>query len=325
VPVLPAPQAEHAATELPTQATAEQARELTDRIKVAVEATWELVKTAYVTRAWTALGYSSWDDYCTREFGNQRIRLPREERQEVVASLRESGMSIRAISSATGTSVGTVAGHLGSSVQNRTVEQQAITGSNGKTYQPTQPRAQSWGPGPTRGPAQQQEPQRFECPACRNVYGADRMADSELCLDCDRNGNSPQGYLDDDVVDAEIVEDAAPEPFLDWSDDELKLMARLNAGETVVVSQRDNHTRFLRWADSEGKYVRVDRRTEWGNPFETPADGDRDTVIRHYAEHYLPHKPSLIAKLPSLRGKALGCWCAPLACHADVLKNRADS
>lgn len=96
------------------------ARDLTDRIKIAVEGTWELIKEAYVSRAWEALGYRSWDDYCTREFGTSRLRLPREERQEVVASLRESGLSIRAIAAATGDSVGTVHDALGSGVQDRT-------------------------------------------------------------------------------------------------------------------------------------------------------------------------------------------------------------
>lgn len=79
-----------------------RARELTDRIKVAVDGTWLLIQEAYTSRAWAALGYASWDDYCTREFGTSRLRLPREERQEVVASLREIGMSTRAIASATG-------------------------------------------------------------------------------------------------------------------------------------------------------------------------------------------------------------------------------
>lgn len=84
--------------------TATDARALTDRIKVGVEAIWELIKQAYTDRAWDALGYESWDDYCTREFGTSRLRLPREERAEVVASLRESGLSLRAIASATGIS-----------------------------------------------------------------------------------------------------------------------------------------------------------------------------------------------------------------------------
>lgn len=87
---------------------ADHARALTDRIKVAVEATWQLVAEAYQSRAWSALGYSSWDDYVTREFGTARLRLPREERQEVVTSLRESGLSIRAIAAVTGDSKDTV-------------------------------------------------------------------------------------------------------------------------------------------------------------------------------------------------------------------------
>lgn len=82
--------------------SASHARILTDRIKVALEATWDLVAEAYRCRAWTALGYDSWDDYCTREFGTSRIRLPREERQEVIASLRDAGLSTRAIGAALG-------------------------------------------------------------------------------------------------------------------------------------------------------------------------------------------------------------------------------
>lgn len=115
------------------------ARELTDRIKVGVDAIWELIKQAYTSRAWSVLGYSSWDDYCTREFGTSRIRLPREERQEVVASMREIGMSVRAISSAIGDSYGTVRNELAAREQNCSPETEApapITGTDGKTYAP---------------------------------------------------------------------------------------------------------------------------------------------------------------------------------------------
>jgi len=109
-----------------------------------------------------------------------------------------------------------------------------------------------------------------------------------------------------------------------WSEDERALLKRLRSGETIIVSLRGLHAGLIEWAESAQLYVRVDRRTDWGNPFELPADGDRDTVIRNYAEHYLPHKPSLIARLPDLRGKALGCWCAPEPCHGDVLKEWAE-
>ncbi|MCX4778122.1 hypothetical protein [Streptomyces sp. NBC_01264] len=91
-----------------TLPSTEQARTLTDRIKIAVEGTWQLIREAYTSRTWAVLGYDTWDAYCTAEFGESRLRLPREERQEVVASLRESGMSYPAIAAATGSSVGTV-------------------------------------------------------------------------------------------------------------------------------------------------------------------------------------------------------------------------
>lgn len=117
-------------------ATAEDARRLTDQIKVAVEGVWHLIEQAYTTRAWAALGHTSWDDYCTREFGTSRLRLPREDRQEVVASLRQSGLSLRAISSATDLSTDTIRRDL-AGVRNRTPELDApVTGIDGKTYTP---------------------------------------------------------------------------------------------------------------------------------------------------------------------------------------------
>ena len=123
-----------------------------------------------------------------------------------------------------------------------------------------------------------------------------------------------------------IVEELRQEQiFAAWSDGERDLLKQLRSGETVVVSLRGPHNSLIEWADAAGLYMRVDRRTEWGNPFEMPGDGDRDTVIRNYADYYLPHKPSLTNRIGELRGKALGCWCAPEPCHGDVLKTRAES
>jgi hypothetical protein len=31
-----------------------------------------------------------------------------------------------------------------------------------------------------------------------------------------------------------------------------------------------------------------------------------------------------MAALPELKGRVLGCWCAPLACHGDVLAQLAN-
>ena len=100
---------------------------------------------------------------------------------------------------------------------------------------------------------------------------------------------------------------------------------RLSAGETIVINVRDGvHRNLARWARDAGLLVRVDHRSDWANPFVAPADGDLETVIANYRDHYLPYKPSLLSRLPELRGKALGCWCAPEPCHGDVLKAAAD-
>src|SRR5271163_2803652 len=85
--------------------TESEARDLTDRICRGLDGVWGLVKQAYLGRAWVALGYESWDVYCIQEFDSHRLRVPREDRSEVVHSLRQAGLSYSAISSATGDSV----------------------------------------------------------------------------------------------------------------------------------------------------------------------------------------------------------------------------
>lgn len=115
----------------------DRARALTDRIKVAVEGTWLLIQEAYTSRAWSHLGYTSWDAYCTAEFGTSRLQLPREERQEVVASLRESGLSVRAIASATGVGYGTVQREVASSGDPD--GSRLIQGADGKSYAAARP------------------------------------------------------------------------------------------------------------------------------------------------------------------------------------------
>lgn len=75
---------------------------------------------------------------------------------------------------------------------------------------------------------------------------------------------------------------------------------------------------------SKARYdVRIDRATKWGNPFRSGKDGDRPSVICKY-EVWLKQQPLLMAALPELRNKILGCWCAPKACHGDVLARLAN-
>lgn len=69
--------------------------------------------------------------------------------------------------------------------------------------------------------------------------------------------------------------------------------------------------------------VYIGRGSKWGNPFKIGPDGDRDAVITKYAE-WLFEQPQLLQEAASLKGKVLGCWCAPKACHGDVLAEIAN-
>lgn len=69
--------------------------------------------------------------------------------------------------------------------------------------------------------------------------------------------------------------------------------------------------------------VYIGRPSKWGNPFVLGRDGDRATIIEKYRRWVL-QQPELVKDLPKLRGKTLGCWCAPLACHGDVLAELAN-
>lgn len=73
--------------------------------------------------------------------------------------------------------------------------------------------------------------------------------------------------------------------------------------------------------------VYVGRPIRWGNPFVLGRDGDRATVIARYRSWLLAQPDLVAAARRDLAGKDLICWCAPLACHADVLReiaNRTD-
>jgi len=69
--------------------------------------------------------------------------------------------------------------------------------------------------------------------------------------------------------------------------------------------------------------VYIGRPSKWGNPFLVGRDGDRRECIKLYEEWIMQH-PELIADLPELRGRILGCWCAPKECHGDVLLRLAN-
>lgn len=78
--------------------------------------------------------------------------------------------------------------------------------------------------------------------------------------------------------------------------------------------------------------VYVGRPSAFGNPFthergRTLAQftvASREEAIRRF-EEWLMGQPDLLARVRvELRGKRLACWCAPLACHGDVLARIAN-
>ena len=78
-------------------------------------------------------------------------------------------------------------------------------------------------------------------------------------------------------------------------------------------------------------YVGRGRGSIWGNPFSfkpgTSAEfvlSTREEALAAY-EAWLLAQPELVARVKAeLRGKVLGCWCAPQSCHGDVLARIAN-
>lgn len=100
------------------------------------------------------------------------------------------------------------------------------------------------------------------------------------------------------------------------------LIERINRGETVVLNMNTNF-HAMKHAQDKGVFVRIDRFSNYGNPFILGQDGDRNEVCDKYAI-YFDLKTSLHNSVKDLKGKALGCHCFPKRCHGDHLKEVAD-
>lgn len=81
----------------------------------------------------------------------------------------------------------------------------------------------------------------------------------------------------------------------------------------------DNTPRVVNIKTDKKFDVFIGRPSEYGNPFVIGKDGTREEVIEKY-ENYLLSNENLLNKVKNeLKGKVLGCFCYPLACHGDVL------
>jgi len=94
--------------------------------------------------------------------------------------------------------------------------------------------------------------------------------------------------------------------------------------ESAVPSDRAPKVLNRRTSGVPDGAVYVGRPTEWGNPYKMPQDGDREEVVRRYRE-WASCEPQRSRIRAELSGKDLVCWCAPKACHADVLLEIANA
>jgi len=107
-------------------------------------------------------------------------------------------------------------------------------------------------------------------------------------------------------------------PTNPWLPDEEDRKKQVESGHAVVANQQRDKN-LIQWAEKNGKLVRVDRGSIYGNPFILDDDGDRNEVCDAYRDQYLPYKPSILRAIPSLKGKVLVCHCYPKRCHAESL------
>jgi hypothetical protein len=115
-----------------------------------------------------------------------------------------------------------------------------------------------------------------------------------------------------------------------WSRAERSLARALLDGNSVVVNVRKSgpHKHLVPWLVSTGRLTYVGHagpRHDWpesdfANPFLRMQHTDRPGMVRRYRD-WLHDQPDLLRRIADgeLTGRALGCWCAPQPCHADVL------
>jgi len=79
-----------------------------------------------------------------------------------------------------------------------------------------------------------------------------------------------------------------------------------------------------------GRCPKTGQFSKWGNPFSHQINSiarfktnSRKESIDKFRE-WIETQPQLMNSLAELKGKTLGCWCAPQPCHAEVLVELAE-
>ena len=76
--------------------------------------------------------------------------------------------------------------------------------------------------------------------------------------------------------------------------------------------------RIVNCRETDQYDVLIRRPGKWGNPVEVAGKSTREKAIQAFEVH-LRRRPDLIAALPELAGKILGCCGADVPCHGEVL------
>lgn len=101
-------------------------------------------------------------------------------------------------------------------------------------------------------------------------------------------------------------------------------------GETQVVNIHESDFDVYIGRTQDGGHMentKIENHGWLGNPFVVVEDGSRDQVIELFRELFydrIEQDEEFRKAVKSLKGKRLGCFCAPKACHGDVVKEYLD-
>jgi hypothetical protein len=116
--------------------TVEQARDLTDQLRIDLASSVDLMIRAFDQRIWIPLGYQDWAEYLDGEFGEMRPKYPVDRRQEMVLRMLTRKMSTRVIGSALGVTQMTIVNDKKALADRGllAIESGKVKGEDGKEY-----------------------------------------------------------------------------------------------------------------------------------------------------------------------------------------------
>ena len=88
-----------------------------------------------------------------------------------------------------------------------------------------------------------------------------------------------------------------------------------------IINLKNININIKDWI-ADDKNVYVGRPSKWGNPYKISKKTCRKEAVNLFRNHVI-HTKDLADNVGELRGKILGCWCAPDQCHAEVLHQLA--